>query len=212
MDSFCYWCTAFNIDGSRFDLGVTLGREGHGFDPGSGFFDAIRQDPTLSTRKLISEPWNIGPDGYQVGNHPPGFAEWNDKPDPALRGKVLAPFLGAAYGEELQAGKIRLAYRADEGRFVIEYYSNVFPVCPVNYPAVMQEAPELAQRFSGLTTQPADQPRVVDARTALATIAQTEGGQAAIEAILAAHAPDTPAVCWSASTSGWHGGALPPTK
>jgi glycogen operon protein len=79
MDSLRYWCTAYNVDGFRFDLGVTLGREGHGFDPGSGFFDAIRQDPVLSTRKLISEPWDIGPDGYQVGNHPPGFAEWNDK-------------------------------------------------------------------------------------------------------------------------------------
>ncbi|CAH2793361.1 MAG: Limit dextrin alpha-1,6-maltotetraose-hydrolase (EC [uncultured Caballeronia sp.] len=79
MDSLRYWATAFNIDGFRFDLGVTLGREGHGFDPGSGFFDAIRQDPILNTRKMISEPWNIGPDGYQVGNHPPGFAEWNDK-------------------------------------------------------------------------------------------------------------------------------------
>jgi (1->4)-alpha-D-glucan 1-alpha-D-glucosylmutase len=110
-----------------------------------------------------------------------------------LRGKVLAPFLGAPYGDELQGGKIRLAYRADEGRFVIEYYSNVFPVCPVDYPAVLQEAPELAQRFVGLTTQPADQPRAADARTALVTIAQTEGGQAAIQAILTAHSPDTPA-------------------
>ena len=79
MDSLRYWATAFNVDGFRFDLGVTLGREGHGFDPGSGFFDAIRQDPILNTRKMISEPWDIGPDGYQVGNHPPGFAEWNDK-------------------------------------------------------------------------------------------------------------------------------------
>ncbi len=73
MDSLRYWATAFNIDGFRFDLGVTLGREGHGFDPGSGFFDAIRQDPILNTRKMISEPWDIGPDGYQVGNHPPGL-------------------------------------------------------------------------------------------------------------------------------------------
>ncbi|WP_250435454.1 malto-oligosyltrehalose synthase [Caballeronia sp. ATUFL_F2_KS9A] len=118
--------------------------------------------------------------------------DWHS-PDPALRGKVLAPFLGASYGDELQGGKIKLAYRADEGRFVIEYYSNVFPVCPVDYPAVFQEAPELAQRFVGLTTQPADQPRAADARTALITIAQTEGGQAAIEAILAAHSPDTSA-------------------
>ncbi|MDP0941131.1 glycogen debranching enzyme GlgX, partial [Klebsiella quasipneumoniae] len=74
-----YWVNAFHVDGFRFDLGVTLGREGNGFDQGSGFFDAIRQDPVLSTVKLISEPWDVGPDGYQVGNHPPGFAEWNDR-------------------------------------------------------------------------------------------------------------------------------------
>ncbi|KND55062.1 Malto-oligosyltrehalose synthase [Candidatus Paraburkholderia kirkii] len=117
--------------------------------------------------------------------------DWHS-PDPALRGKVLAPFLGAPYGGELQDGKIRLAYRADEGRFVIEYYGHVFPVCPVDYPSVFQEAPELAQRFAGLTTQPDDQPRAADARTALVTIAQTEGEQAAVEAILAAHSPDAP--------------------
>jgi isoamylase len=79
MDSLRYWSTAFNVDGFRFDLGVTLGREAAGFDPGSGFFDAIRQDPVLSQRKLISEPWDIGPGGYQLGGHPPGFAEWNDR-------------------------------------------------------------------------------------------------------------------------------------
>ncbi len=79
MDSLRYWSTAFNIDGFRFDLGVTLGREHSGFDPGSGFFDALRQDPVLSQRKLISEPWDIGPGGYQLGNHPPGISEWNDR-------------------------------------------------------------------------------------------------------------------------------------
>jgi len=79
MDSLRNWVTSFHVDGFRFDLGVTLGREGHGFDPGSGFFDAIRQDPVLSRVKLISEPWDIGPGGYQLGNHPPGFAEWNDR-------------------------------------------------------------------------------------------------------------------------------------
>jgi len=79
MDSLRYWATAYQVDGFRFDLGVTLGREPNGFDPGSGFFDAIRQDPVLSRVKLISEPWDVGPGGYQVGNHPPGFAEWNDK-------------------------------------------------------------------------------------------------------------------------------------
>ncbi len=79
MDSLRYWVTSFHVDGFRFDLGVTLGREAHGFDPGAGFFDALRQDPILSRVKLISEPWDLGPGGYQLGHHPPGFAEWNDR-------------------------------------------------------------------------------------------------------------------------------------
>jgi isoamylase len=79
-DSLRYWADSFRVDGFRFDLGVTLGRAGnHGFDPRSGFFDVLRQDPVLNQLKLISEPWDIGPGGYQLGNHPPGFAEWNDK-------------------------------------------------------------------------------------------------------------------------------------
>ena len=79
LDSLRYWAKSFHVDGFRFDLGVTLGREGTGFDPGSGFFDAILQDPVLSRLKLISEPWDLGPGGYQLGNHPPRFAEWNDR-------------------------------------------------------------------------------------------------------------------------------------
>ncbi|POR54707.1 glycogen operon protein [Paraburkholderia eburnea] len=79
VDSLRYWVTSYRIDGFRFDLGVTLGREAHGFDPASGFFDVLRQDPVLSQVKLISEPWDVGPGGYQLGNHPPGFAEWNDR-------------------------------------------------------------------------------------------------------------------------------------
>ncbi len=78
-DSLRYWANEFRVDGFRFDLGVTLGREPTGFDPGSGFFDVLRQDPVLQRLKLISEPWDIGPGGYQLGRHPPGFAEWNDK-------------------------------------------------------------------------------------------------------------------------------------
>ncbi len=85
LDSLRYWATSFHIDGFRFDLGSTLGREATGFDPGSGFFDAILQDPLLSRLKLISEPWDIGPGGYQLGNHPPGFAEWNDRFRDAIR-------------------------------------------------------------------------------------------------------------------------------
>lgn len=79
LDSLRYWAQAFDIDGFRFDLCSTLGRETSGFDPGSGFFDALMQDPVLSQLKLIAEPWDIGPGGYQLGNHPPRFAEWNDK-------------------------------------------------------------------------------------------------------------------------------------
>ncbi len=78
MDSLRYWVSSFHIDGFRFDLCSTLGREPNGFDPGAGFFDALRQDPMLTGVKLIAEPWDIGPGGYQLGNHPPGFAEWND--------------------------------------------------------------------------------------------------------------------------------------
>jgi glycogen operon protein len=79
MDSLRHWATAYHVDGFRFDLGVTLGREGTGYDPGSGFFDAILQDPVLSRLKLYSEPWDVGPGGYQLGQLPPGFCEWNDK-------------------------------------------------------------------------------------------------------------------------------------
>lgn len=106
MDSLRYWVQEFHVDGFRFDLGVTLGREATGFDPGSGFFDALMQDPLLSRVKLISEPWDIGPGGYQIGNHPPGMAEWNGKfrddvrkywkGDFGLRGALAARLQGSA--------------------------------------------------------------------------------------------------------------------
>ena len=79
-DSLRWWAESFRVDGFRFDLGCTLGRDGNnGFDPRSGFFQVLRQDPVLNQLKLIQEPWDIGPGGYQLGNNPPGFAEWNDK-------------------------------------------------------------------------------------------------------------------------------------
>ncbi|RZL71388.1 MAG: glycogen debranching enzyme GlgX, partial [Sphingomonas sp.] len=78
-DSLRYWATSYGIDGFRFDLGLTLGRTAEGFDPGHAFFDVLRQDPVLGRLKLSTEPWDIGPGGYQLGNFPPGFAEWNDK-------------------------------------------------------------------------------------------------------------------------------------
>ena len=78
-DSLRYWVTEMGVDGFRFDLATVLGREPHGFDRGSGFFDALTQDPVLSTVKLIAEPWDIGPGGYQLGQYPCGWAEWNDR-------------------------------------------------------------------------------------------------------------------------------------
>src|SRR5436305_2191285 len=79
MDSLRYWAEHMHIDGFRFDLGTILAREVHGFDEQSGFLKAMNQDPLLSTVKLIAEPWDTGPGGYQVGGFPPGWAEWNDK-------------------------------------------------------------------------------------------------------------------------------------
>ncbi len=79
LDSLRYWYHDMGVDGFRFDLATVLGREAHGFDSGSGFFDAIRQDPVLAHCKLIAEPWDIGPGGYQLGSYPTGWSEWNDR-------------------------------------------------------------------------------------------------------------------------------------
>ena len=79
VDSLRYWAMSYNVDGFRFDLGTVLGRTDEGFRLNAPFFAAVRQDPVLQKLKLISEPWDIGPGGYQLGNHPPGYAEWNDK-------------------------------------------------------------------------------------------------------------------------------------
>jgi len=79
MDSLRYWVEQCHVDGFRFDLASSLGRDRDTFDQNAVFLDAIRQDPVLSRVKLIAEPWDTGPDGYQLGNFPPGWAEWNDK-------------------------------------------------------------------------------------------------------------------------------------
>ena len=78
-DSLRYWVQEMHVDGFRFDLGTILAREPNGFDNQSGFLKACGQDPVLGTVKLIAEPWDCGPGGYQVGGFPPGWAEWNDK-------------------------------------------------------------------------------------------------------------------------------------
>ncbi len=77
-DSLRYWVSETRVDGFRFDLGTILAREPEGFNTESGFLKAVGQDPLLAEVKLIAEPWDCGPGGYQVGGFPPGWAEWND--------------------------------------------------------------------------------------------------------------------------------------
>ncbi len=106
MDSLRFWVEVCHVDGFRFDLATVLGREAHGFDPHGGFFDAIRQDPVLNRVKLIAEPWDIGPGGYQLGAYPHPFAEWNDKfrdgvrrfwrGDPGMTADLAKRLLGSA--------------------------------------------------------------------------------------------------------------------
>ena len=79
MDSLRYWVEECHVDGFRFDLASTLGRERDTFDSEAVFFEAVRQDPVLSRIKMIAEPWDTGAGGYQLGNYAPGWAEWNDR-------------------------------------------------------------------------------------------------------------------------------------
>ncbi|SDS08698.1 glycogen operon protein [Halopseudomonas sabulinigri] len=78
-DSLRYWATEMQVDGFRFDLATILGRSTDGFDERHAFLVSCRQDPVLSHLKLIAEPWDCGPGGYQVGGFPPGWSEWNDR-------------------------------------------------------------------------------------------------------------------------------------
>jgi isoamylase len=105
LDSLRYWVEAMHVDGFRFDLASTLGREMTGFEREGAFFNAIRQDPVLSKIKLIAEPWDIGQGGYQVGGFPWPFREWNDKArddmrafwrrDPGLVPRISQRLLGS---------------------------------------------------------------------------------------------------------------------
>ena len=85
MDSLRYWVLEMHVDGFRFDLAAALARELHEVNRLGAFFDIIRQDPILSRVKLIAEPWDLGEGGYQVGNFPPGWTEWNGKYRDAVR-------------------------------------------------------------------------------------------------------------------------------
>jgi len=106
MDSLRYWVTEMHVDGFRFDLASALARELNGWDKLGSFFDAIGQDPVLSTVKLIAEPWDIGMGGYQVGNFPTGWAEWNGR----YRDEVRRVWKGTDRANELSK---RLSGSAD---------------------------------------------------------------------------------------------------
>ena len=79
LDSLRYWVTEMRVDGFRFDIATVLGRDSAGFNPAADFFEQVRRDPVLSGVKLIAEPWDLGPDGYQVGKFPRGWSEWNGR-------------------------------------------------------------------------------------------------------------------------------------
>ncbi|HVW03998.1 MAG TPA: glycogen debranching protein GlgX, partial [Vicinamibacterales bacterium] len=85
MDSLRYWVQEMHVDGFRFDLASALARELHAVNKLSAFFDVVAQDPVISRVKLIAEPWDVGEGGYQVGNFPPGWAEWNGRYRDAVR-------------------------------------------------------------------------------------------------------------------------------
>ncbi|QES47586.1 glycogen debranching enzyme GlgX [Streptomyces venezuelae] len=104
MDSLRYWVTEMHVDGFRFDLAATLARQFHEVDRLSSFFDLVQQDPVVSQVKLIAEPWDLGEGGYQVGNFPPLWTEWNGKYRDTVRDlwrgqpRTLADFAGRLTG------------------------------------------------------------------------------------------------------------------
>ena len=97
MDSLRYWVDEMHVDGFRFDLAATLTRN-------SSFLDAITQDPLLAHIKMIAEPWDLGPDGYQLGRFPPGWSEWNDRFRDDVRSFWLTGDVGPAALAQRLAG------------------------------------------------------------------------------------------------------------
>ena len=119
MDSLRYWTTEMHVDGFRFDLAASLARQFHEVDRLSAFFDLVQQDPVVSQVKLIAEPWDVGPGGYQVGNFPPRWTEWNGKyrdtvrdywrGEPSSLGEFGARLAGSSdLYEERRPGAVRL--------------------------------------------------------------------------------------------------------
>jgi glycogen operon protein len=101
LDSLRYWAEVVGVDGFRFDLATTLGRSAHGFTPDHPFLVALQTDPVLSGLKLVAEPWDVGPGGWQTGNFPPPMAEWNDRFRDAVRSFWLDAPRQGSHGREM---------------------------------------------------------------------------------------------------------------
>lgn len=99
LDSMRYWLTQIGVDGFRMDLAVTLGRDTEGFNPDHPFLVALQTDPVISRAKLIAEPWDVGPGGWQTGRFPSPLAEWNDRYRDTIRGFWLRDAAAAAHGQ-----------------------------------------------------------------------------------------------------------------
>ncbi|HEU4913268.1 MAG TPA: glycogen debranching protein GlgX [Actinomycetes bacterium] len=124
-DSLRYWVQEMHVDGFRFDLAPTLARTSDGFDPQSAFLAVVGQDPVLSQVKLIAEPWDVGPGGYQLGRFPPPWTEWNDR----YRDTVRETWLGSK-GRAHGGGVRDLAYRLSGSSDVFEPRG---PLASVNF-------------------------------------------------------------------------------
>ena len=122
LDSLRHWVQEFHVDGFRFDLATTLARGSPGFEREGAFFKAIQQDPVLQRVKLIAEPWDLGPDGYQVGQFPQGWLDWNDK----FRDTARAFWLGG----DCTRGEMALRLAGSSDRFQARHRS---PLESVNY-------------------------------------------------------------------------------
>ena len=116
LDSLRYWAEVVGVDGFRFDLAVTLGRTHHGFSPDHPFLVALQTDPVLNGLKLVAEPWDVGPGGWQTGRFPPPMAEWNDRFRDTVRGFWLDAPREGSHGRPMHGLReltTRLAGSAD---------------------------------------------------------------------------------------------------
>jgi len=134
LDSLRYWVEVMGVDGFRFDLAPVLGRTAQGFDPHAAFFTALRQDPVLSGVHLIAEPWDAGPQGYQLGRFPGRFMEWNDRFRDAVRGYWLGELAARRdLGRAIGRGELARCVAASSDCF---HHAQRAPWASINFIAV----------------------------------------------------------------------------